>query len=265
MSNALYGKRIAITRAREQAGAFAEKIRAHGGTPILLPTIAFAPLQDPGALDHALRHLTTFDWCVFTSANGVRFVTQRMAQLGLARHALNESRIAAIGPATTSALYELNLRVDFMPSKFLATQVVCQLPALRGESVLLLRANLASEELAQGLAARGVRVTDIDAYQTLRASTRALDLKFADAITFTSSSTVENFAARLDETSEAQMDALDIFCIGPITARTVQERGWHVTAIADEHTTEGLLNVMCCYYERIPENVCSDLARRYAF
>jgi uroporphyrinogen III methyltransferase / synthase len=265
MNNALlFAKRIVITRAREQADTLAEKIRALGGTPIVFPTIAFQPLENFEALDNALRNWRAFDWVVFTSANGVRFVAERFPALGLNIRILNELRVAAIGPATMRALNKLNVRVDFVPTRFLGEQVAHELPGASSESILLLRANLASNELAHGLAARGMRVTNIDAYQTVRAESIPINSSQADAITFTSSSTVENFALLLDETTRAQLGRLVVFCIGPVTAQTARELGWNVAAIADEHTTDGLVNAMCEYYKRKERNALPRIAAPHA-
>lgn len=238
-----------VTRARAQADLLAEKIRAFGGIPISIPAIAFAPLEEFTALDAALTRVDSFDWVVFTSVNGVRFADERLAALGLHAHALNGLCVAAIGPATARALTELGVRVDFVPSKFLGERVAHELPAGRGERVLLLRANLASDDLARALDARGVSVCDVDVYRTLPAPPSSIDLQGADAVTFASASSVQNFLLLMDAANGARLNLLDIFCIGPVTANTARELGLNVTATAREYTMDVLIAVMCEYYD----------------
>lgn len=248
----LRGYRILITRAPAQAVALAEKIRALGGEPVEFPTIDCAPLDDFRTLDDALARVHEFDWVVFTSANGVRLVVERMKTLGIALGNLAAQKIAAIGPATARALENLGLRVDFIPTKFLGEQIALELPSARGQRALLLRADLASDVLARGLQARGVSVTDVDAYRTVMPPARAIDLQTIDAITFTSSSTVRNFVAMLNGARD-ELDRATIFCIGPVTAETARELGLRVDAVAEEHTIDGLVEVIANWYSRAKE------------
>ncbi len=249
---ALQGRKILVTRAREQASVLAEKIRTLGGEPIEFPTIDFAPLEDFHELDNALVRAHEFDWVVFTSANGVRAVSDRMRALGFDAQIFSSAKIAAIGPATAHALEALGLRVDFVPTKFLGEQIAIELPIERGQRALLLRADIASNVLAHGLNARGVAVTNIDAYRTVMPPKRDLDFSQIDAITFTSSSTARNFVAMLAERGDGRerLARAAIFCIGPVTADTARELGLGVDAVATEHTIDGLVNAMMEYYSR---------------
>lgn len=243
----LSGKRILITRTREQAQTLAEKISALGGEPVEFPTIDFAPLEDFRELDDALARNGEFDWIVFTSANGVRTVGKRMRALGIDPRAL-KSKIAAIGPATARALEELGLRVDFIPTRFLGAQIAIELPIQHGQRALLLRADLASDTLARELEARGVQVTNVDAYRTILPPAREMDLTQIDAVTFTSSSTVRNFVAMLDGKGRGVLANLAVFCIGPVTAETARELGLRVDAVAEEHTVDGLASALMDHY-----------------
>ena len=246
----LHHKRILVTRARDQASVLAEKIRALGGEPIEFPTIDFAPLDDFNEMDQTLAHVRDYDWVVFTSANGVRAVNDRMHALGLDMHNVASAKLAAIGPATARALEALGLHVDFVPTKFLGEQIAIELPIERGQHALLLRADIASNVLARGLAARGVVVTNTDAYRTVMPPRRDLDFSQIDAVTFTSSSTVRNFmtmhTALGDE--RARLPRAAIFCIGPVTADTARELGLRVDAVASEHTVDGLVRTLIEYY-----------------
>ncbi len=243
----LQGKRILITRAREQASTLAKKIRALGGEPIEFPTIDFAPLQDFQKLDGALARAGEFDWVIFTSTNGVRAVTERWRTLGKEPRIPAFKKIAAIGPATARTLEEIGLRVDFIPTKFLGERMAIELPIERGQRALLLRADIASDALERGLAERGVAVTNVSAYRTIILSTQKLDLGEIDAVTFTSSSTVRSFVAMLDGND---LDNILTFCIGPVTADTARTLGLRVDAVAAEHTIEGLVDAMVALYRQ---------------
>jgi uroporphyrinogen-III synthase len=252
----LRSKRILVTRAQDQAETLLEKIRALGGEPVPFPTIDFSPLADFHELDSALTRASSFDWIVFTSANGVRHVVERLKQLGQVPQSIikgsgaRSPKLAAIGPATSRSLAELGLPVDFVPTKFLGEQIAAELPVDRGASALLLRADIASDVMARGLAARGVVVTDVDAYRTILPVAPDVDLSAIDAITFTSSSTVRNFLEMLDGKLEG-LDAETVFCIGPVTAGTAHESGLGVDAVAAEHTVDGLISTMLKYYEEL--------------
>ena len=245
----LRDRTILITRAREQASALAEKIRALGGEPIEFPTIDFAPLDDFREMDIALARVHKFDWVVFTSANGVRAVSERTRALGLEMQTFASAKIAAIGPATARALEALGLRVDFIPTKFLGEQIATELPIERGQRALLLRADIASDVLARGLDARGVAVTNIDAYRTVMPQKRDLDFSQIDAVTFTSSSTVRNFIAMMNSDGRERLARAAIFCIGPVTADTARELGLRVDAVATDHTIDGLVSAIIEYYK----------------
>lgn len=244
----LHDKRIVITRAQDQANELAEKIRAQGGVPIEFPAIEFAPLEDYSALDDVLRRIQEFDWVVFTSANGVRAVAERLRVLETTPAIFDNLRVAAIGPGTARTLEQINVSADFIPTKFLGEQVGRELPVIKGERVLLLRADIASDVLADVLQTRGANVLDVDAYRTVMPEAHSLNLNDVDAVTFTSSSTVRNFIAMLDNDARVTLHTRDIFCIGPVTADTARELGLRTSAVGDEHTLDGLVAAMLKFY-----------------
>lgn len=246
----LYGKRIVITRAASQAGELAEKIRAHGGEPVFFATIAFAPLGDFSELDAFLAQLEVFDWVVFTSANGVRAVMERLNALGLSDAAFQNTRVAAVGTGTAEALAEHNLRADFAPTEFGGVHVARELPAEKRGRILLLRGDLAGEDLVQGLRERGSTVEAIDVYHTVMGSPARLAWETVDAVTFTSASTVNFCWELLDDTSRAALATRTIFCIGPVTAAAARALQLPVTATAAEHTLDGLVQSLLDHYER---------------
>lgn len=257
----LQGKRILITRPREQARAFAEKLSARGAVPIEFQTIDIAPLEDFRELDNALARVSEFDWVIFTSANGVREVAERLNMLGMSKDIFasgtnhGSPRLAAIGPATAHALQDLSLHVDFIPTKYLGEQIANELPIEPGQRALLLRADIATEALARDLMARGVVVTNVDAYQIVMPPTREIDLTQVDAITFTSSSTVRNFMAMLNGKGLDALSEIRVFCIGPVTAETARTFGLRVDAVATEHTVDGLVKAIVSYYQEEGRNL----------
>ncbi|MBX6771788.1 MAG: uroporphyrinogen-III C-methyltransferase [Chloroflexi bacterium] len=244
----LFGKRVLITRTREQASVLAALLAERGAIPIELPTIRTLPPDDWGPCDRAIAALDQYDWIIFTSVNGVRFFFQRLEERGLDVRALKGIRLAAIGPATAGALAAYRLRVDFCPSEYIAEAIVEGMGQfdLRGRRILLPRAREAREVLAEGLAARGALVDEVAVYQTGPASTPEEALALfenggIDIATFTSSSTVRNLVALLGDRARPLLSSVLVACIGPITARTARDLGLTVQIEAQEHSIPGLV------------------------
>ncbi len=238
LGRALKGRRIVITRPAERARALADRLRALGAEPIIFPTVKIEP-ADPAALDAALRQLAIFDWIVFTSANGVEAFFTRLAAAGKNGRDVGRCKVAAIGPVTARALREHGVEPALVPGEYVAEAVLAALGEVRGQRFLLPRADIAREALAAGLAGRGAIVTEVAAYRTVGAGTPPPDLRRADAVTFTSSSTVRHFVA-----SGAALGAAKVVCIGPVTAATARELGLPVHAVAAAYTEDGLLEAL---------------------
>ncbi len=258
----LFGKRVLVTRSREQASELSARLRELGAEPVELPTIRLAPPADYAPLDRALGALATFHWVVFTSVNGVQYVMRRLWENGLDARAFAAVRLAAIGPATAAELEKFGLRADFMPTSFVAEAVAEELPVHGGERVLLPRADLARADLAEALREKGCTVDEVIAYRTLphehsAAEVRALFADKFDIITFTSSSTVRNLAellqAAFGETWRDELAGALIACIGPITAGTARELGLQPDIVAEEYTIAGLVEAIVRYYQRNTE------------
>jgi uroporphyrinogen III methyltransferase/synthase len=251
----LQGKRIVVTRAREQASALSERLREAGAEPIEYPVIAFAPPEDWEPLDQALRQIDAYDWVIFTSVNGVKFVTERMQQLGLDLARLGARKIGAIGPATAAELRQAGFTPEFVPREFVAEAVIAQIGDVSGQRVLLPRADLAREALGTGLTAKGAQVDNVTAYRTVLGEADAdvvglLQNGQIDAVTFTSSSTVNNFFARLEQSGVTPqmvrrlLEPVTIAAIGPITAKTAYEHGLKVAIEAERYTIDGLMGAL---------------------
>jgi uroporphyrinogen III methyltransferase/synthase len=236
----LFGRTVVVTRAREQASALAARLEDLGAEVLELPAIEITPLE------FTLPDLSAFGWLVFTSANGVRaFFDDGLGPAGLDARALAGLRIAVIGPGTDRALARRGLRADLVPERFVAESLLDAFPdpAVPGERVLLARAGVARDVLPEGLAARGYDVEVLPVYETRPATPdpalleRVADGRF-DAVTFTSSSTVDNFCAQVDPRPDPFPMVVSI---GPVTSATAVARGLRVDAEAEQHTIDGLV------------------------
>ncbi|AMA72090.1 MULTISPECIES: uroporphyrinogen-III synthase [Aneurinibacillus] len=251
----LEGKRIVVTRAREQAEEFIRKIERLGGEAIACPVIRFVPPSDPAPLDRALRALPSFDWLFFTSVNGVAFFFRRLAELGYSMDDFN-GQIAAVGKKTAAALADRGFFVPHIPGKFTAEHLVeiMKDKLEPGQKALLPRANIGREVLPEGLRALGLEVTDAPAYDTVRAEEniaqmkRQLKQKKVDMVTFTSPSTVRHFLAGFSEQERQEyLAGVHIGVIGPVTAKAVQDAGLSVHVMGDEYSIDGLLRAILNY------------------
>ena len=246
----LAGKRILVTRPRAQAAELCDKLTAQGATPIVFPTIEIAPPDDYGALDRAIRHLAQYQWITFTSVNGVKSFWERLDVVGAGLAPVQ--RIAAIGPATASALQAHDVTVTLIPDEYVAEAIIESIGAVQGQRILLPRADIAREALAVELRKRGAIVDEITAYRTLPAQPDPDGLRElqrgVDAITFTSSSTVRNFMALRGRDSVLPQTL--IACIGPITANTAREFDLRVDVIAADYTTDGLVAALVDHFEQ---------------
>lgn len=259
MSAPLKGVRVAVTRSVEQAGDLAESLRSLGAEVYECPAIRIAPVESYGDLDAAVSRLYSYDWVIFTSANGVAAFADRMRAVGVDAGRLKERRIAAIGPATAQALAAMGCPPDFVPRTYVAEAIVEQIGAVAGLKVLLPRADIAREALAVGLRARGAEVDEITAYRTVPAEGTGrladlLSLDRVDAVTFTSSSTVRYTLEGLEavglsrEAALGLLNATKVVCIGPITEGTARELGLSVAAVAEDFTSRGLVDALVRLY-----------------
>jgi uroporphyrinogen III methyltransferase/synthase len=231
----LFGQRIVTTRA-----GMADPLRALGAEVFELPAIEIRPPRDPAPLAAAIAQLASYDWLIFTSANGVRGFLAALDASPVDLRQLR-ARLCAIGPATAAALTALHLKVDVIPQEYVAESLVAALEKydLAGQRILLPRAAVARDVAPDALRARGAQVDVVEAYYTAVPATDLSAVAAADWVTFTSSSTVKNFLAlgggRL-------LDAgARIASIGPVTSSTVRQHGYEVAVEAREFTIPGLV------------------------
>jgi len=240
----LFGKRIIVTRDRSQAADLAEPLEALGAEALLLPVIEIREASDYKPLDDAITRLGSYDWLIFTSANGVRHFVTRLDKSSQDLRALR-ARICAIGPATRAAVEALHLKVELMPKEYVAESLLEAFAPeeLRGRKILLPRAAVARDLVPRELAGRGATVDVVEAYRTvapegLAGRARAILDRKPHWITFTSSSTVANFIAAAGRESLLGIKAASI---GPITSQTLREHGVEPDAEARPHTIDGLI------------------------
>jgi uroporphyrinogen III methyltransferase/synthase len=235
----LFGRTVVVTRARTQASGLAARLRELGAEVVEAPAIEIGDPDDGGAaLREAVERIASFDWLVLTSPNGVH---RTFAHVPDAR-ALGDVQVAVIGPGTADALAGYRVVADLVPERFVAESLLAAFPAppTGGGRVLLARAAVARDVLPDGLRAAGWEVEVVPAYRTGPAEVRPELLEriaAADAVTFTSSSTVDHFAAGV---GSAPVPAT-VVSIGPITSATARSHGLAVTAEADPHTIDGLV------------------------
>jgi len=247
----LFGKRVVVTRSRQQASVLVERLQELGAQVLELPTIQIVKEADLSALHQEFTRLHNYQWMVFTSVNAVDIFFAELWAAGYDARALARSRIVAIGPATGEALQQRGIKPDLMPDEYRAEEVAAtMLPHLEtGDKVLLARARNAREVLPQLLSDAGAIVKEINIYEavTAEAPLQPLFEEIAtgqfDIITFTSSSTVSNFIKMIGKEHLSTIaNTCQIACIGPITADTAAKAGLTPTIVAEEYTIAGLVD-----------------------
>jgi uroporphyrinogen III methyltransferase/synthase len=249
----LFGRRIVVTRARAQAGELSRELESLGAEVFEFPTILIRPPQDFGPLDDAIGDLDSFDWLVFTSANGVAAFFERLRYHGLDLRAVpRRTKIAAIGPATAEALESAGLNVDAVPKEYRAESLLEEIAgeSLVGRRVLIPRAKVAREILPEKLREAGAEVVVPPAYESVPSGEGAdrlrglLENGEVDCVTFTASSTVENFVGAFGDEAGRLLSSSRVACIGPITANSARGHSIRVDAEATEYTIPGLVEAV---------------------
>lgn len=265
----LFGKRLLIVRAREQAGKTAEQARLRGAEPVVAPAIRIVPPADPAPFEHAMSRLAEYDAVAFTSANTVARVFERLAAIERDARAFGGALVAAIGPGTAAALAARGVRPDVVATEFrgegLADALLSALrrsnprPAPPRYRVLIPRALAAREALPEMLRNAGVEVDVVAAYETRPASgpeleglAGELDQGRIDAVLFTASSTVSNLVEALGPRALELLAKTAVASIGPITTETASRLGLTVRVEARTYTIEGLLDALEHHFSAHP-------------
>jgi uroporphyrinogen III methyltransferase/synthase len=255
---------VIITRARAQSVEFAAELERLGARVISCPTIEIVEPESYALLDEALENLYGYDWLIFTSVNGVDYFLRRMERHGLDVSELDELRVCAIGEATAVRLREASVHVDVIPEQFKAEGAFSAIESYVGGqerlnclSFLIPRAAVARDYLPKSLEEAGARVDVVPAYRTIRPHTSErgrVEAMLAggavDCITFTSSSTVINFAQLFDTTDLSNLlEGVSVACIGDITAGTAAEYNLRTDIMPKEYTIPALTHAIVNYYK----------------
>ena len=245
----LFGKNIVVTRDAAGNADFAEKIVARGGNPVRFETFKIRPLTDSSDFLRALAEFTDYGWIIFTSGNGVTIFFEALEDLGKDARVFGSAKIAAIGSRTADKLSLYGIKTDFVPSVFTSEEFGKQLinfTNLRDKKVLLLRSQIASNELVELLEKGGAVVNDVAIYTavTQKGEPDWLLEKNSrgeiDWLTFASPSSVDGFFEQIDN-EIIQQGNVKVASIGPVTSRQLESHGLRVDVTAGEHTLDGLL------------------------
>jgi uroporphyrinogen III methyltransferase/synthase len=261
----LFGKRIVVTRSRDQAGELVDLLEALGAEAIEAPMIRIAPPEDHGPLDRAIADAATFDWIVFTSANAVDTFMRRLQSGAGDMRNLKGVKLCAVGPVTAQRLSTYGVKPDFEPAEYRSESIV---PSLRqaghtdltGVKFLLPRADIAREILVDELRKAGADVTDVVAYRTVLAEIeregdpdiyRMLLDKRIDVVTFTSPSTVRNFAQVFGAEQAADLlRTTAVASIGPVTAEAADQYGISTSIMPKEYTITALVDAIVAHFRQ---------------
>jgi hydroxymethylbilane synthase len=254
----LLGRRVIVTRAAKQSGDMTRALEALGAEVLSCPTIEIKEPSSWDQLDHALIHLSWYDWLAFTSVNGVEYFLGRMDALGHGRVELESHRICAVGSKTAERLERENIVVDLTPERFTAealaeefTERFGMRQRLYGSRMLLPASRTTRDVIRPAMEKIGVYVEVVEAYQTVTSAAkgenvaRLLRDAEADYIVFTSPSTVDNLAAILETDHLApHLAGTRVSCIGPVTAEAARSRGLTVHIQPEEHTGKAVVTAI---------------------
>ena len=252
----LWGRRIVVTRPAAQAADFIERLQSLGASVVAFPTVEIRKEPDLSKLHEALDNMGAYRWLIVTSRNGADIFCDELFGRGMDMRRLQGVAVGAIGPATAECLRGRGLVADAVPLDYRAEGLleILREKVRPGDAVLLPRAAGSRDVLPEGLSALGARVDEVVTYRSSPpesadpAALEALQAGAADLITFTSSSTVEGFAALVGRECLAGIAArCPAACIGPVTAETARRHGFTIAAQAPEYTTQGLLSEILAY------------------
>jgi uroporphyrinogen III methyltransferase/synthase len=256
----LFGKKIVVTRSRAQASDFVEQIESLGAEAVEMPTIRIADPEDFGPLDNAIATIDSFDWIVLTSVNAVGRFVDRLLERGGDIRDLKGIKICAIGAATADEVRKCRVRVDLIPPKYVAESIIeslQQVGEIKGKRFLLPRADIARSLLPDEIARLGGEAVEVDVYRTVleekadQAVIQRLVDGDIDLVTFTSSSTVRNFAKILgNDRLEKVKSAAQFASIGPITTQTAEELGIPIHTEAERHDIPGLVDAIIAHFTK---------------
>ncbi len=245
----LHGKTVLVTRARTQASQLVRRLEEQGADVLEFPAIEILPPLNPEAIDREIENIRDYDWVIFTSTNGVKAFFGRMDHLKKDARIFSKNKVAAIGDATAQALLEKGIKPDLVPAEFTSIRLfeaLKELDEIQGKTFLLARADIAPPDLKTSLEKEGASVVEIEAYRTRQVLEQKKELKGwlqrrkIDYITFTSSSTVDNFFKAVPARVRRKIRS-KLISIGPVTSKTIKQYGFKPSREAKVHTIDGLV------------------------
>ena len=249
-SRPLFGQTVLVTRPARQAAPLVQSLNALGATTLLQPAIEIEAVADWSAVDATIENLSSYDWLVFSSANGVQYFFDRLLATGRDIRQLMACRFATIGPATAEALASYHLRSDLQPREYRAEALAEQLvPEAKGKRILLLRASRGREVLAEKLSTAGAKVEQVVVYESRDVVKPQVEISDAlaagqiDWVTVTSSAIARSLVQLFGET----LQQTKLAAISPLTAGVIEEAGFPPTVVAEESTAEGLLRAIATF------------------
>jgi uroporphyrinogen III methyltransferase / synthase len=257
----LFGKRILVTRTREQASELVAGLEESGANCLEYSTIDIQPVDSYAVLDAELERLNEYHWILFSSLNGVTYFFKRLFAKGMDARDLNGPQVAAVGKSTAELLMNYGIKADLIPDEFTSEGLAENLLDLgvEGRNILIPRAEKGREILPETLRGAGAQVSIAPVYKNVltEKSTDELRDEFetgVDMITFTSSSTVRNFLTLMggenEKTVAELLAGVKIAAIGPITAKTVTDNGLKVDVQPEEHTINAMVSAIVDYYSK---------------
>lgn len=256
----LFGKKILVTRSREQSSELSQRLEEEGASILETPTLEFRPPKDWRPVDHAIHGLAHKDWLVFTSANGVNFFFERLKFLKKDIRVLGRLSIAAIGPITARVLKERGLEADLVASEFRTAGLlkVFKRRGIKGKKILLLRAHESRGDLPQGLLKMGARVEEVETYRQWIPRKNASPLaeilgqERPDLVVFASSNTARNYVTLAKMAGvEEDLWKIPAASIGPVTSSTLRELGLPMIIQPHSSTISHLVEEIICYFSKL--------------
>ena len=257
----LQGKRVVVTRAAEQSGDLVRALEEKGAVPVVLPLVAFGAPENLADLDQALLEMAHFDWIFVTSQNALRALQERCLALGLdLKTAINNARVAAVGPATAQALRWAGIDVAHTATKHQGVSMAQELAdKVIGKRVLVPRSDRANPELVEQLTRLGANVSEVIAYKTVSpddaalAHARAALQQGADAILFFSPSAVHHLQDLLGNEKVLELSRHAIFAaIGPVTEKALRSANVQRVVLSDDTTSWSIVNALANYFSTVP-------------
>ncbi|HEX5036708.1 MAG TPA: uroporphyrinogen-III C-methyltransferase [bacterium] len=245
----LLGRRIVVTRSRNQASEISRLLEEKGAEVIERPTLEILPPSSWSALDRAIQRLSSYDWVAFTSANGVASFFARLGKMKKDLRHLRGVKFAAVGPATARPIAEKGIVADLVADEFRGIGLAQKMirAGVRGKKILLVQTKQASPDLREVLKKAGAKVETAEAYRSVmpRVGAQGLaPLQGADLIVFASSLTVENFV------KAGGAGAAPVACIGPVTAKTARALGLNVAVVPKKSTMPDLVDAIAAYFRK---------------